>query len=492
MNSIVSLVRWFCLRLSLDELFIAASIISKVLNGERLDIKCKASTPEDCPHYRKFFVDPHAPLTEAPSPKLPTADYKTLLQQYRLEHGKDLAPVRRRKKKTSVPSHIHCPNCEAPGKYLYYNDGQKRSQIRCKVCSCLFNPARLRRASKAKYWCPYCGGAMYRWKSLETYTIYKCPNDRCRCYLSAKKRLTKKERQLRKKKSSQFKLRYQFRAYHFDPGSLVPASPKAPKGRIDRIHNDLHTLSLVLAFNITYGSSARQTAHILRDVFQIPISHQTVLNYAQHAAVLCHKFNAHYKGMVDPLVAGDETYIRVAGEWNYTWFTIGVISRAIHAYHLSGDRGAKHAQITLNETIRTVPADQSVGLVCDGLPSYGAAVHAINTDADGKPIDRIQQRIVIGLKNEDEQSEDFRPFKQLIERLNRTYKFHVRARCGFKDFDGAVSLTVLFVTHYNFLRQHAGLDYKCPVPLQQLDGIDTIQGRWGKILQMAIALDPAA
>ena len=287
-------------------------------------------------------------------------------------------------------------------------------------------------------------------------------------------------------------MRYQFRAYHFDPGSLVPASPKAPKGRIDRIHNDLHTLSMVLAFNITYGSSARQTAHILRDVFQIPISHQTVLNYAQHAAVLCHKFNAHYKGMVDPLVAGDETYIRVAGEWNYTWFTIGVISRAIHAYHLSGDRGAKHAQITLNETIRTVPADQSVGLVCDGLPSYGAAVHAINTDADGKPIDRIQQRIVIGLKNEDEQSEDFRPFKQLIERLNRTYKFHVRARCGFKDFDGAVSLTVLFVTHYNFLRQHAGLDYKCPVPLQQLDGIDTIQGRWGKILQMAIALDPAA
>ena len=46
--------------------------------------------------------------------------------------------------------------------------------------------------------------------------------------------------------------------------------------------------------------------------------------------------------------------------------------------------------------------------------------------------------------------------------------------------------------YYNFLRPHAALDYKCPVPLRQLDGIDTIQGRWGKILQMAIALDPAA
>jgi len=491
-KQILSLVSWFCRRLSLEELFIAASIISQVLNGQRRDIKCKDTTPQDCPHFRKFFVDPHSPLTETPSPKPPTADWKALLRHYRLKHGKDLSPVRRHNKKTSVPSHIHCPACEAPGKYLYYNDGKKRSQIRCKVCTHLFNPASIRRAGKAKYWCPYCGSAMYLWKTSETSITYKCPNDHCQCYQAALKQLNRKERDLRKQKSSQFKLRYQFRAYHFDPGSLIPASPQSSLARIDRIHNDLHTLSLVLTFNITYGSSARQTAHILRNVFKIPISHQTVLNYAQHAAVLCHQFNAHYKGLVDPLLAADETYIRVCGDWNYTWFTIGVISRAIHAYHLSEDRGAKHAQITLNETIRTVPPGQCVGLVSDGLPSYAAAIHAINLDPEGNPIDRIQQRIVIGLKNQDEQSENFRPFKQLVERLNRTYKFHTRARCGFKDFNGAVCLTVLFVTHYNFLREHAALDYLCPVSLQQLNGIQTIQGRWGKIIQMAVALDAAA
>ena len=104
----------------------------------------------------------------------------------------------------------------------------------------------------------------------------------------------------------------------------------------------------------------------------------------------------------------------------------------------------------------------------------------------------IQQRIVIGLKNEDEQSEDFRPFKQLIERLNRTYKFHTRSRCGFKYFNGAVALTVLFVTHYNFLRPHSSLRYKCPVPIEQLQGIQTLQDRWAKILNMATQLTLAA
>jgi len=494
-KQIISLVRWFCRQLSLEELFIASSIISEVLNAQRHDIRCKDTTRQDCPHYRNYHVDPHSPLTEAPVPKRkqPHGDWRARLQNYRLTYGKALSPVRRHRKSTSVPAAIRCRACDAPSKYLYYNDGKKRSQIRCKVCTHLFIPARHRRPSKAKYWCPYCSGALYQWKTSEICTIYKCPNDNCQCYQAALKQLNRKEHDLREQKSSQFKLRYQFRAYRFDLGQLEPAAPQAPKkARIDRIRNDPHTFSLVLTFNITYGSSARQTAHILRNVFQIPISHQTVLNYTQLAAVLCHKFNMHHKGLVDPLLAADETYIRVQGDWNYTWFTIDVISRAIHAYHLSEDRGVKHALITLNESLRTVPHDQSIGLVSDGLPSYGAAVHTLNLGSQDNPVDRVLQRLVIGLKNHDEQSTDFRPFKQMIERLNRTYKFHTRARCGFKDFNGAVALTVLFVTHYNFLRPHAALDYNSPVPLQQLNGIQTIQGRWGKILQMAVDLAQAA
>jgi len=73
----------------------------------------------------------------------------------------------------------------------------------------------------------------------------------------------------------------------------------------------------------------------------------------------------------------------------------------------------------------------------------------------------------------------------LIERLNRTYKFHVRPAAGFNSTNGAVSLTTLFVTYYNFLRPHISLDWKTHISIPELEGISTIQGKWSKILSMS-------
>jgi transposase-like protein len=489
-------VGWFCRQLSVDDLLIAAAIILDVINGDHPDIKCKDSFRQEHPQYRKYDVDPEPPLTDCPAPKqrTPSADYKQLLEQYRLTHDKELKPVRRHSDSTHVPRSVRCPNCRAPGHYLYHNDGKKRSQLRCKVCKELFKADGTRRSSKTKFWCPLCGAALYLWKQSPAISIYKCPSDRCPRYLSAKARLNAKERELQPRKSSQFKLRYQYREHHFDPRYLTPASPDAEHlGRIDRIHNSLHTLGLVLALNVSCGLSARQTAYMMRHIFQIPLSHQTVLNYAQAAAVLCHAFNLHHKGPTDPRVAGDETYVRVADRWHYAWFTIGTTSRSILAYHFSDTRGTHDALITLSETLRTVPENTIIELVADGNPAYDSATHAINQPAlfEHKPLP-LKRRTVIGLTNEDEESSEYRQFKQIIERLNRTYKFHTRSRCGFKNFDGAVALTVLFVTHYNFLRPHGSLCYKCPVPLQHLDGIHTLQDRWAKILKLATELPLAA
>jgi transposase-like protein len=485
LKKIESLVRWFCGKLSLRELFTAAVIILEVLNEDRSDIKTKDAFRIEHPHYRKFDVDPKPPFTECPplTQRQPTSDWQQLIEQYRFRNGKKLKPVKHRNPTTTVSKSVRCPNCNAPANYIHYNDGKKRTQLHCKVCDELFQQRPHRRKSNAKYWCPHCNSALYLWKKSETYTSYKCPNDKCPRYLSAKSKLNSREQKLQKQKSSQFKLRYQYREYHFDPGELVPAAPQKTEMRIDRIHNSLDTLGLVLTFNISYGLSSRRTAQILTEVFGVSISYQTVINYANAAALHCHKFNMHHKGSIDPTVAGDETYIRVQDQWNYTWFTIGANSRAIHAYHLSDNRGAKHALITLKETMRTVDPHLQVTLVSDGNPSYDTAIHAINADKDGKP---MQKRTVIGLQNDDDESTEFRPFKQIVERLIRTYKFHTRARSGFKDFNGAVALTVLFVTYYNFLRPHYSLNHKCPVPLNDLNGIQTIQGRWGKILQMAI------
>ena len=96
---------------------------------------------------------------------------------------------------------------------------------------------------------------------------------------------------------------------------------------------------------------------------------------------------------------------------------------------------------------------------------------------------------MIGLQNLDAESEEFRPLKQLIERLIRTYNFHTRAACGFNSKNGAVALTTLFVTYYYFLRPHCALNHAVPIPLEDLKDIDTLQGKWAKILQIALSLN---
>jgi putative transposase len=115
------------------------------------------------------------------------------------------------------------------------------------------------------------------------------------------------------------------------------------------------------------------------------------------------------------------------------------------------------------------------------IPAYLAGIHFINQVYDSN----LTHKKVIGLKSPDKESEEFRPFKELIERLIRTYKFHARAAGGFNSVNGAVTLTTLFVIYYNFLRPHTSLNYSVPVPLESLKGIDTLQGKWAKIIKLA-------
>lgn len=217
----------------------------------------------------------------------------------------------------------------------------------------------------------------------------------------------------------------------------------------------------------------------------IPASYQTILNYTSIAAFHCHKFNFAYKGNVDSTQVGDEAYIKVAGKNNYTFFFLSPTRRAITSYHVANSRDTLPATVAMSEAIRTAEHNQQFTFVTDANPSYQAGIHFINQSYEPK----LLHKKVIGLQNLDSESEEFRPFKQLIERLNGTYRFHTRAACGFASSDGAVALTTAFVTHYNFLRPHSSLNYSVPIPLQELEGIPTIQGKWAKIFDIALSLN---
>jgi len=336
---------------------------------------------------------------------------------------------------------------------------------------------------KAKYFCPHCHNALYRWKEQTLLTIYKCGNDHCPAFLTALNKLNASEKQLQQKKLSQFKLRYQYREYHFQPSSLKHSAPDKPKIDLNRIHHRSDILGLALAFHISCAITARKTAFILRNIFNVPISYQTVLNYAQSAAYHCHLFNLQRKGPIDPISSSDETYIKIQGKHHFVFFFISTKSLKITAYHLADNREVLPATIAMTEAVRTASPDQKLTFITDGNPSYAAAIHFLNALRD--PLPPLTHHKVIGLQNLDEESTEFRLYKQIIERLNRTYKSHVRPTHGFNVRNGAMALTTLFVTHYNFLRPHMTLNYNVPIPLPELDSITTLQGKWMKILSMA-------
>jgi putative transposase len=312
-------------------------------------------------------------------------------------------------------------------------------------------------------------------------TIYKCCNDKCPLRIKRLKQLNPSEKLMQQMVPNHFKINYQYREYHFKPEHIFHSAPRQTGTNVFKLYKSANLLGLVLTFYISFALSARKTSLILLQVFDIHVSHQTVLNYVRSAAYYAHPFNLQNKGPVDDISVGDETYIKIKGKYNYVWFVLCVERLSVTAYHVDDNRGTQAAVAAINESIKTAEPQQELTLVTDGNPSYTEALHFLNKDRPQNPIKHIK---VIGLQNEDEVSEKYRPFKQLIERFNRTYKHHVKPAVGFNSFNGAMALTTLFVTHYNFLRPHMSLDNEAPIHIPELDDIPTIQAKWVQLLDM--------
>ena len=92
---------------------------------------------------------------------------------------------------------------------------------------------------------------------------------------------------------------------------------------------------------------------------------------------------------------------------------------------------------------------------------------------------------VIGLANMDAVSTQFRRFKQLVERLNRTFKATYRVSCGYDNFDGADYAVSLWVAYYNFLRPHMSMGaFRVLNPLDELRLADNMPAKWQILINL--------
>lgn len=147
----------------------------------------------------------------------------------------------------------------------------------------------------------------------------------------------------------------------------------------------------------------------------------------------------------------DETYIKVRGLKGYVWLIMDAAKRSIIGYQISDNRGVGPCILAMRIALRNLKKlPENFRLIADGYSAYPlSAQQFYNEYGDDFKFEVTQ---VIGLTNNDAVSTQFRSYKQMIERVNRTYKACYRPTNGFDSFDGANYDLALWVAYYNFLR----------------------------------------
>lgn len=431
--------------------------------------------------YRKFKVDPSPIIREDSMP----ISFDEAVASYRDKHnGRDPRPIKRRVP-ASFPDTARCPHCGASHEFLFDNRSKNKSgQIRCKVCGTAFAPGKSY-ISQVAHYCPYCGRKLQAVHERSGYTVYKCLSYDCSYYRHNLKALSKEEKKVYRQDPSKFKLHYITRVFEASLEILEKLQCVIRPSKVDlsRIHNSKNTLGLILTYYINYGLSLRKTALLMHEVHDIKISHQTVANYAEAASHILEPWLASYQyGELTPDQCGDETYVRVKGRKAYVFFMCDSLKKIITSWNIFLKRDTFSAIQTFYSVIRKFKElPEGLKFVVDGNPIYIAAQQYFRLH--GIIFDVFQ---VIGLKNRDAESKKFRPAKQIIERLNRTFQFSYYVKNGFKTVEKANEFMCLFTVFFNFMRNHRSLNYHPPVILEEFSGITNMPNKWNILLEKAV------
>ena len=420
------------------------------------------------PKYQKFKID-QLPIVK-PYIK---QDWQFLLKYYKWKYRKELKPVQRRNGK-SIPQDTVCPLCGATHHYIYDNNGGN-GQYQCKVCGQTFSTGSSV-TTPMRFLCPHCNHSLEPKKDRKHFIIHKCINPKCTYYLHNLSKIPKEERE-DKHALSKYKLHYIYRQFTIDFFAMdLNSLPKNASSLKFSKHNS-YIMSLCLTMHVNLGLSLRKTKQALKDLYNINISHQQVANYCKTAAICVKPFVDNYAYPKSNIFTADETYIKVRGIKGYIWFIMDAASRSILGYQVSDNRSVGPCILAMRMAFRGLKElPKNFRFIADGYSAYPlAAMEFFKKFGDAFKFDITQ---VIGLTNDDAVSKEFRPYKQMIERLNRTYKSSYRPTNGFDNYEGANYDLALWVAYYNFLRPHKQAGYQVLNKVEMLENAENMPAKW--------------
>lgn len=422
--------------------------------------------------YASFIID-EPPIVKEGHYVKPT--FKEIMSS----SAKAIKPVKRQ---TPFDYSGTCIHCGAPNEYIYKHT---ETQNRCKVCLGTFT-LHPNYHEEITHHCPHCENKLELVRERAEYDVLRCGSDNCPFYIKNKKLLKGGKAEHLRTTSNSYKLRYHFRLFDFNIAQIKENLPITIKSKIDlsKIHHSKYTLGLILTYYINYGLSSRKTSRILYEVHGIKICHQTVVNYAEAAASITEALNASYPYELSNTITFDETYIKVKGKSSYVFFGSDTTKKIITSYRIFEHRSTKNAITTLYQTLNKFPSlPTNLNIIADGNPIYNASQVFFSMNDI-----KFNLYQVIGVKNNDDVSRKWRKYKQIEERLNRTYKQNYHGTNGYGSLRNANVYMSLYVTFYNFLRTHSALKYKTPIIIESLENNDLMPNKWLQLLEFTNSL----
>jgi len=425
------------------------------------------------PKYQKFKTDRLPTII-----KFEKLDYELLIAYFAWRYGKLIKPIQRRNGR-SISEEIVCPRCNATHHYIYDNNGGK-GEYQCKVCGQCFANGVIATMPLVLA-CPYCGKMLQPKKERKDFTVHKCVNSSCPYYLANLRRLPKS---LSVDERHKYKLHYIYREFRYNFFDMDMDTLPDDASSFKFTKNNAHIMGLCLTYHVNLGLSLRKTAQALKDIHKIFISHTMVANYAHSAASVIKPFVDHYPYPRSNTFIGDETYIKVRGVLSYVWFVMDAKSRSIIGNIVSNNRAVGSCILAMRRafgTLKKLP--EGFRFIADGYSAYPLAAQQFELRENDPLLFNITP--VIGLTNDDVVSKEFRPFKQIIERLNRTFKSSYRVSCGYDNYDGASYAVSLWVAYYNFLRPHSAMmGYRTLNPIHEFDIADNMPAKWQILIRL--------
>lgn len=442
--------------------------LTKFIKIDEID---KINSKPDDVRYRHFKVDEPAIIEIFKEPE--KLDFKILIKD------NNIKPIKRHKGKT-INVKVSCPRCNAPKEYLYDNNG-KEIQFECKCCEHIFS-IRSHSTKELTYKCPHCNYKLYLKHKRENFNVYVCNNKNCSFYLNNKNSMNVIDRKKFKENPNLFKLHYVYRSFNIDSQTLSNDYREFVRTPVDisKAYSSWDIIAHCLTFHVNYGLSYRKTSALIYDLYQVKISHQTVANYCNAVASIVHPVLEFYPYNLSNSIAGDETYIKILGKQHYVFFMFDTLNKIITSYRCFDKRDSISAIITLYSTLikyDNIPDD--LKMIFDGNPIYQVAQQYW-----ARHNYKFELFQVIGLKNSDPISGEYRSYKQIIERHNRTFKYYYKPTNGLTSIHHANSYMILFSACFNFLRPHSALKYKVPVHNEDIQSMPTMPAKWLALIEM--------